>query len=165
MALHRNLTGSNLHQPKGADSASANTCVIADGIGGTSWAKVSASNIDATSIKNVNKYVTTSQFTDISTSDFILIPCPDACTFVKSTIIISNAITSADSTVTFTNSVGPATIGTLTIANAASAEGTIFTFTASANNTMTAGSYVKIATDGVSSTAAKATVFCNFTLT
>lgn len=165
MALHRNLTGSNLHQPKGADSASANTCVIANGIGGTSWAKVSSSNIDATSIKNLNKYVVTAQMTDVSTADFFLVPCPDACTFVGATVIINNAITSADSVVTFTNSTGPATVGTLTIANAASAEGTRFTFTASSNNIMAAGSYLKVATDGVSSTVAKTLFFLNFTLT
>jgi hypothetical protein len=162
--LHRNLTGSDLHQPKGADSASANTTIIADGIGGTSWVKISPTNIDA-SVKNVNKYVVTVQLDDISTADFILVPCPDACTFTKATIIINNAITSADSTLTFTNSSGPVSVGNLTITNAASAEGTRFTFTPGSNNSFTAGTYLKIATDGGSSTIAKATLFLNFTLT
>lgn len=165
MALHQNLTGSDLHQPKGAAAASVNTTIIADGIGGTSWAKIISSNIDTSSIKNTNKYHLTVQFPDISTADFILVPCPDACTFVKATVIINNAITTADSVVTFTNSTGGVSIGTLTIAFTASAEGTIFTYTPGSNNTMLAGSYLKIATDGVSSTAAKATVFLNFTLT
>lgn len=37
MALHSELTGSDLHEPKGADGASANTILRADGAGGTSW--------------------------------------------------------------------------------------------------------------------------------
>lgn len=165
MALHQNLTGSDLHQPKGAAAASANTTIIADGSGSTSWAKIASTNINTSSIKNINKFYLTTQFSDISTADFILVPCPTACTFVSATIIIQNAITAADSIVTFTNSTGPTSIGTLTITNSGSAEGTRYTFTASSNNTMTAGSYLKIATDGASSTAAKATVFLNFTLT
>jgi len=163
MALHKDLTGSDLHQPKGADAASSGTTIVSDGAGGTSWVKVGSSNIDSSSVKNVNKYTVAVQFADISTADFILVPCPDACTFTKATVILNNAITTADSVVTFTNSVGPTTIGTLTIAYTGSAEGTRFTFNAS--NSLTAGSYLKIATDGVSSTSAKATVFLNFTLT
>lgn len=163
MALHQNLTGSDLHQPKGADTASANTLLMANGSGSTSWAKITASNIDTT-IKNINKYVLTAQIDDVSTADFLLIPCPDACTFNKATFILNTGITGTDSTVTFVNSTGPTTVGTLTITQSGSAEGSRFTFTASSNNTFSAGTYLKISTDGASSTASKAILYLNFTL-
>jgi hypothetical protein len=165
MPSHQNLTGSDLHEPKGAATASVNTTIIADGIGGTSWAKIGSSNINTSSIKNTNKLYLTVQFDDISTADFILVPCQQACTFVSAVVILNNAITGTDSIVTFTNSTGPVSVGTLTITQSGSAEGSRFTFTASANNSFSAGSYLKIATDGASSTTAKATVFLNFTLT
>lgn len=37
MALHKDLTGADLHEPKGASSASANTVLKANGLGATSF--------------------------------------------------------------------------------------------------------------------------------
>lgn len=41
--LHSSLTGSELHEPKGADTASANTVYFADGSGSGSWSSISKS--------------------------------------------------------------------------------------------------------------------------
>lgn len=165
MASHASLTGSNLHEPKGVASASANTVYVANGSGSGTWQTLTSSSINTSSILNVNKYKFAVQMDDISTADFILVPVPSAATLTKCTVIINNAITSADSVLTFTNSTGPVSLGTLTIANSGSAEGTRFTFTPSSNNAFTAGAYLKIANDGGSSTTCKATLFLEWTLT
>lgn len=37
MAIHKDLTGADLHEPKGAEAASSGTILRANGSGGTSW--------------------------------------------------------------------------------------------------------------------------------
>lgn len=165
MALHKDLTGANLHEPKGAASATANTVYQADGSGSGAWAKIASGNIDTSSIFDTNKFSICVTLPDVSTADFVLVPCPFACTLNRVTTILHAAISAADATVTVTNSTGPATVGTLTIANASSAEGDIDTLSASVNNTFSAGSYVKVATDGGSTDTAKLSVLLEFTRT
>lgn len=165
MAEHRNLTGASLHETKGASTASANTVHIADGLGATSWAKITSSNLDTTSLFNVNKTKVLCQIADVSTADFVLVPITNACTLTKVTTVLHTAITVADSTLTVSNSSGPTTIGTITVAFSGSAEGDTDSLTPASNNTFTAGSYVKIATDGASSTASKLSILLDFTQT
>lgn len=45
---HKTLTGNQLHEPKGADAASANTLYVADGAGSGAWSKLTASNLTTT---------------------------------------------------------------------------------------------------------------------
>jgi len=165
MASHASLTGANLHEPKGVSSASANTVYVANGSGSGTWQTLTSSSLNTGSILNVNKYKHTVQFDDVSTADFILVPVPAAATLNRCTVILNNAITGADSILTFTNSTGPSSLGTLTLANSGSAEGSRFTFNPGANNAFSASSYLKIATDGASSTACKATLMLEWTLT
>lgn len=164
MPDHASLTGAQLHEPKGAASASVDTVYVADGAGSGAWAKIDANNIDTTSILNTNKQVAVISMADVSTADAVYIPFPNACTVTKITSIISAAITVADSTITCTNG-GVTSLGTLTIAYSGSAEGTIDTLTPVANNTFSAGGFLKIATDGASTTTAKITFYVEFTLT
>lgn len=56
MVQHNALTGSDLHECKGADAASANTVRVANGSGSGTWQKITADSLDASSIKNVNKH-------------------------------------------------------------------------------------------------------------
>jgi hypothetical protein len=165
MALHKDLTGTDLHDPKGIAAASANTVYHADGSGSGTWAKIGVSQIDATSVFDTNKFQIAVVIPDVSTADFVLVPCPFACTLNRVTSILHAALASADATVTVTNSTGPATVGTLTVAFTSSAEGDIDTLDASSNNTFSAGTYVKIATDGGSTNTAKLTVLLEFTRT
>lgn len=165
MAEHRDLTGASLHETIGADSASANTVHVADGLGATSWAKITSSNVDTTSLFNVNKYQLIADIPDVSTADFVLIPITKASTLTKVTTVLHTAITGADAGLTVTNSTGSLLIGTITITQSGSAEGDTDTLTPSSNNTFTAGSYVKIATDGNSSTASRLTIVLELTQT
>ena len=50
MALHKNLTGTDLHEPKGAAAASVGQVYVADGAGSGAWA---SKNGD---ILNANKF-------------------------------------------------------------------------------------------------------------
>lgn len=44
MAEHRNLTGADLHEPKGAETALSGTVYQSDGSGSGQWVKPSAQN-------------------------------------------------------------------------------------------------------------------------
>jgi len=163
MPSHASLTGANLHEPKGADSASANTVYVANGSGSGTWQKVGANSIGS-DIYNSNKIWLTAVLADVSTASSVYIPVPRACTLSKVTSIISNTITSANSTITVTK-VGGGVAGTMTIAYSGSAEGDIDELTPASNNTFTAGQWFKIATDGGSSTTATITFLIELTLT
>lgn len=148
MAIHATLTDPELHEVKGVAAASDDTILVASSGAGV-FQKLTAANIDPASIIAVNQGFVTASLPDVSTASFILIPLPK-CTVTTIYFTLANAITTPDSTITISNSVGPATLGTQVIAFTGSAQGTTFTFTASTNNTFTAGSYLKIATDGAS---------------
>jgi hypothetical protein len=45
MALHKDLSGTDLHEPKGASSASANTVYVANGAGSGAWSIISPASI------------------------------------------------------------------------------------------------------------------------
>ena len=165
MAEHRDLTGASLHECKGADSASADTVLIADGAGSAAFAKLTSDNVDTTSIFNTNKYKVWVNIPDVSTADLVLVPVTHASTLTKVTTILHGTISGADATLTVTNSNGPSLIGTITIAQSGSAEGDQDTLTPAANSAFTAGTYLKIATDGASSTAASLSILLDFTQT
>jgi hypothetical protein len=164
MATHASLTGAELHEPKGVEAASVDTVYVANGSGSGAWAKVGASQINTSSIFNVNKDFITVQLADVSTASAVLVPISRSCTLTKVTSVINNAITAADAVISVSKT-GGTSIGTFTIANSGSAEGTIDEFTPTLNNTLVAGNWVKIATDGASSTTAPVTFLLEFTLT
>lgn len=165
MAEHSTLTGASLHEPKGVATATINKHYCSNGSGSGTWQKLTSSEVDTSSIFNVNKGKLVVQMDDISTASFVLVPFPEAVTFTLATIILSAGITSTDSILTFTNSTGPSTVGTKTITQSGSVEGSRFTFTPSVNNSFTTGSYMKIATDGASSTVSVAQILIDYTLT
>ncbi len=165
MAEHSTLTGASLHEPKGASTASANTVLTADGVGATSWATITTSNINTSSLLDVNKHKIVVDIPDVSTADFVLVPITNACTLTKVTTRLHTTLTVADAILTVTNSNGPVTIGTITITQAGSAEGDADTLTPTSNNAFTSGTYLKIATDGGSTTASRITILLDFTQT
>lgn len=165
MPEHSVITDPNIHEPKGIAAASANTAYWANGSGSGAFGKVNSSRIDTTSIFDTNKFSLTAVLEDVSTASSLRIPLPYACTLNRVTTILGGAITVANSTITVTNSTGPATVGTITVAFSGSAEGDIDTLNASINNTFTAGTYVKIATDGASTDTQRLDILLEFTRT
>lgn len=154
MALHKDLTGADLHEPKGADSASADTLYVFDGLGSGTAQKITLDSFDLTSVQNPNTIYLSGRLDDVSTASFILISVPDDMTLQSARMTLGTGITIADSVVSFTRNDGSSFGSTVTITQSGSAEGTGFSFTATLNQDITAGGYVKITTDGASTTTA-----------
>lgn len=147
MALHSTLTGADLHESKGVDSAPANTVYLANGAGSGTWTQVPASAIDTTTIKNLNKDFITVTIRDIATPSVLVVPIAVNCTLTNAMSCITGAISGGDALLTLTRA-GSSTIGTITIAASGSGEGILDTITTPTNNVFTAPSYLKIACDG-----------------
>lgn len=175
MPTHASLTGADLHEPKGADTATSGTVYVSDGAGSGAWSLVEAENV---SIADTNGLFTSTDvegaleelyssfglignvFQDISNAETILLPIPFSCVVETISITLNNAITTANSNVTITRSDGASLGAPLVITQLGSAEGTRFTFTPSSNETLTfpTHTYIKMVSDGGSSTACRAYV-------
>lgn len=54
MALHSTLSGTDLHESKGADSASAHAVAVADGSGSAAWGLITSASLDSTVLALLN---------------------------------------------------------------------------------------------------------------
>lgn len=135
-----NIVDAERHEPKGASTATIDQVWASDGAGSGAFREL--------------PFTLSAVLADVSTASFVLIPIPMNCKIQTIKYTLGGAITVADSTITVTRGGGSA-MGTQVIAQAASAEGTSFTQTPSGNNDIIAGThhYIKIATDGNSTTA------------
>lgn len=171
MALHKDLTGSDLHEPKGISGASAGTVYKASGAGSGTWGAVEADEVSIADTNSVftgtdveaalselyeGHYISNGVFADVSSAETLLIPIPFDCTVTKIVFILQNGITVANSIVTVTRADGAA-MGSKTITQSGSAEGTTFEFTPTGNADFTYSShkYVKLVSDGGSTTTSK----------
>lgn len=168
MAAHSTLTGADLHEPKGAAGAAAGTVYVSNGAGSGSWTSLAASKVSVldtngdfagTTVEavltelNDKTMILSGIFADVSNPSTLLIPVGFSCTVLSIDFILGGAITVADAVLTITRSDGAA-MGTKTIAYSGSAEGTAFDFTPSGNASLTYNThrYIKIVTDGASTT-------------
>jgi hypothetical protein len=138
---HESIPDIHRHEPKGISTAPVDTVYAATGIGTGSWKEL--------------PFTTDSVISDVSTPSFILIPIPFNMVIQSIRLVLANAITIANSVITVTRSDGAA-MGSVNIPFTASAEGTTVDLVPSGNNIITALShkYIKIATDGGSTTTA-----------
>lgn len=158
MALHKDLTGVDLHEPKGQAAASLNTVYVADGLGSGVHKKIPLVSLDLTTMESPNTYYLSGVLPDVSTSSLLLIPVIDQSTLISARCTLNSNITVADSTLTFLRQDG-ASLGTpLVIPFAGSALGVGYSFAASTNTTIAASGWVIIQTDGLSTTAAALSV-------
>jgi hypothetical protein len=164
LVQHADLTGADLHEPKGADSASVNTVYVADGSGSGTWNKIGSTSIDTTSIKNTNKGKITVEFRDIGTARSIYIPFSEAVTITQITTVVDLAPSTADTILTCYNALA-ASMGTITIAVTGAAAGDVDTLTPASNNTVSANSYMRIATDGGCANTPNAMIQIDYTIT
>ena len=141
MPEHVDIADGERHEPKGASTATVGQVYVSDGAASGSWEDF-AYDINAV-------------IADVSTASFVLVPILNDCVVTQIKYVLGAAITVANSTITVTRGGGSA-MGTQVITQAASAEGTTFTQTPSGNNSITAAThhYIKIATDGASTTTA-----------
>lgn len=152
MAEHRNLTGSDLHEPKGVASASVNTAYFADGSGSGSWRKVTVADLNNTTLFP-NLFTVSATITDISTAQTLLVSVPYTSTLRKVVGVLGGPITVANSTITLLQN-GGSTTTSLTVNYTGSAKGSDVVVSPSVNNTFVEGDFVEISTDGASTDAA-----------
>ncbi len=143
---HKNITDAERHEPKGASTATIDQVWYSNGAGSGAFREVH--NLDTVTMA------------DVSAPSFVLIPIPVNCVVQSIRFVLYNAITLADSTVTVTRGGDAASLGTKVIAFTGSGEGTTFDLTTGSNNTLTAAThkYLKIATDGASTTTSQMAV-------
>lgn len=142
MVEHVDIADGERHEPKGASTATVGQVYVSDGAASGTWEDFA--------------YDISGVIADVSAPSFILIPILNDCVVTSIKYVLGGAITLADSTITVTRGSAAGAMGTKVIAFTASAEGTVFTQTPSGNNTITANThhYIKIATDGASTTTA-----------
>ena len=140
---HVDIPDGERHEPKGISTATIDQVYVADGSASGAWRTL--------------PFQDTVVMDDVSNPSFEIIPIPTNCIIDTIVFVLHGAITVADSTITVTRGGDAASLGTQVIAFTASAEGTTFTMTPVGNNTLTAGThkYLKIATNGNSTTTAK----------
>lgn len=155
---HSALTGSSLHEPKGASTASANTMLAANGSGVTNWQKVAVSNIDTSSIKGTNKIYLVYEIADLNPAASYYIVCPLAGVISKIYSVIEGALATADNLISFEIANVAVTNGTITITQTGSAAGDVDSSTPSAARTLTAGQALEIISNGGTSSTTKCTV-------
>ena len=115
MVAHSTLTGSELHECKGTDSAAANTVRVANGSGSGTWQKITSSSIDATSIKNVNKQTATILMeSPTAPVGVVYLPIEQNKTISSVNVVINNTVAG---TLTVTIKKNSSTIGTISIAS------------------------------------------------
>lgn len=135
---HSALTTTDVHEPKGITTATNNQVYVADGASSGAWTDLTISF--------------SAVIADVSTAETIYIPMPYAGTIAKITTVLEGAITVADATINAKNS-SALSMGTITVAYTSSAAGDVDTLSPSSNNTVTAGDYITIETDGGSTSA------------
>ena len=148
MTAHSTLTGADLHEPKGADTAAAGTIFVADGAGSGSF----------TVINNSNKVFVSHLIDDISTASSSWILPGVAGTITDIGCVIDGTIATADAGLSFEIGGTPITSGGITVAFSGSAAGDVDTSSPSAANVITATDPIEIITDGASTNTVKATI-------
>jgi hypothetical protein len=133
---HASLTGSDLHEPKGADAAPVGSLYIANGAGSGSW--------------STRQFFLTAYIADVSTAGQIYVVSPVAGTVSKIYTALNGAIGTADAVITPKIGGAAITAGAVTIAYSSSAAGDVDSSTPSAANTVTAGQAIEIETNGAS---------------
>lgn len=171
MPLHSDLTGAELHEPKGIETATDRQVYVADGAASGEWVLLGASDVQLTDTAGhftaadvegalaelyEREFFFYDRITDVSTVDHVLVPIAQDMQITSIRFVLGTGITAADATVSVSRGGDSASLGNQVIAFTGSAEGTTFDFTPTANDTIdsTTHKYIKIATDGASTTAA-----------
>ena len=130
---HNALTGNDLHEPKG--------------LAGTSHSgRVYVSNGSASGAWTARQDLITVHIHDISTATDIYVPIINAGTVVKLQTVTSGTIAGSDLDITAYNT-SSASMGELTV-QSGSAAGVVDVLPPTSNNTVTAGSYIRINSNG-----------------
>ena len=130
---HSALTGSDLHEPKALAGQTAGKVYVSNGSNSGAW--------------TARQDLITVHIHDISTATDIYVPIINAGTVSKLQTVTSAAIAGSDLIITAYNS-SSASMGNLTVTQSGSAAGDVDVLSPSSNNTVTAGSYIRINGNG-----------------
>lgn len=153
---HSAQTGANLHEPKRAGAAAANTVDVYNGAGSGSAQLLGPASM-ATSMKNVNINILTYRFENISagTSQWIVVPFAGDVQKIWS--VLHGVITGGGAVFTFKIATVLITNSSLTIANGSSAAGDVDSSVPTGAKTLTAGQPIEIISNGGSTNDVDAT--------
>ena len=151
MALHKNMTGADVHEPKGAESAVAGTVYVSSGSGTGTWQD------RYSGVYALNKYFLTLPMADISNPSSVFFHVPVKSEMVSLSAVLTAAITLANSIVSIYIN-GVLFADTLTVPFAGSTIGTLASLNAATASTIAANSVIEIRSDGGSSTVVPATI-------
>ena len=149
---HKDAPDGQRHEPKGASTAAAGEFYVADGLGSGTW------DNPINDIKNRNFVTLNVSIPDISTAGSYFVANPLVGDIYKVYVVLDNAITVADSTVSLEINGVAVTGGNITAAYTGSAAGSVFSSTPSGANLVAAGGAIEVITDGGSTTACRANV-------
>jgi len=138
----------------GVDAAGSTTTVAGNLDIPTGKLKINGTAVDATAAE-LNTYILTVRLDDISTASSCYVVAPKAGTLTSVKSIIDGLTATADAVITVNVNGGTDITNTLTIADG-SGVATIDTMTPGGNNTITAGDYIKLTTNGNSTNTVKA---------
>lgn len=162
---HSNLTGTDLHEPKGVASANSAEVYVADGAGSGDWSAYLATDLSMTGItsgdylynnsgtvagvtlNNANLVYLNMEIQDISGANACYIVSPIAGTIDAIWSVIDGAV-DADTDISFDIEGTGITDGDITITAAGSGAATKDSSTPSGNNTVSAGDYIRGLSDG-----------------
>lgn len=139
---HKDLSGSDLHEPKGIETATAGEVYVANGSGSGSWDNV------LTDVKNLNKFYREATLTDVGTAgDNRYLIVPDNCTLTKVRAVLDDVISTTDCVISFYRA-GILLGQTMTLSAAGSAAGVTHTLTLSPTYSFTTGQTLELRSDG-----------------
>ena len=141
---HAALTGAELHEPKGAATASAEQFYQSDGAASGSW--------------DWGTFVLNAHIDDVSSASSHWVVSPYAADITTIYSVIDGTIATADAGLSFEIGGVAVTSGNITIANSGSQAGDVDSSTPTANNSVTAGQAIEIITDGASTNTVKAEI-------
>lgn len=146
MAAHSTLSGADLHEPKGIESASANTVYKANGAGSGTWGKVGTSSLDTAQIFNTNKFYISYPIALISSATDFYIPIGPKSQVTNASVAVGNTFTTTDLTLTvYANG---SSVGNVVLAASGSASGSRASFTPT-SHTVSAGGFIRVTTNAV----------------
>ncbi len=160
---HKDIPEAELHQTKGAASASTDQIHYATGSGSTGWAKLTSSMVDTSSIKNTNKVFLQTHVHSIGAAFDVYVPIPFDASLTSVVAVINGEVSSGTLTTTIYNNTNIIGAFNYTTSDSTGSQRSPASY---ANTTFTPGSNIRVQSPatGVSSSATMTLIF-SFTLT
>lgn len=156
---HKDLSGLDLHEPKGIETATSGEVYVANGSGSGSW------DNPLSSVLNLNTFYRDTRIDDIGAAGgSSIIVIPSNCTLNKVRAVINDVISTTDCVISFYRA-GVLLGQTLTIPVAGSASGVTYTLNLSPTYSFTTGQTLEVRSDGGPSNTPRANFVFEFTAT